>query len=147
MQEEPGWAGFTLHINHTLAVVILSRNEVWMPWGCSLGKSYSIPVLPWRGCFHISVLLMKLAVKMFWWCPSRWQYITWDAAVNSLNMLMALGSTEAVSSTHTNSDSRDGQFKRPWKWRSGSLLCVGMKECQFQLIRVFGFNINLCAEW
>lgn len=92
MQEEPGWASFAFHMNHTLFVVTLSRNEIRLPWGC-----YSVPVLPWRRCFLISVLLMKML-----WRTTRWQFITRDAAVNSLGMLMALVSTEAVSSTDTN---------------------------------------------
>lgn len=46
---------------------------------------------------------------------------------------------------HQYSDSRDGQFKRGWKQRNGSLLCVGMKTCKFQLVHVSGFNKNLCA--
>lgn len=99
VQEEPGWVGFALHMNHILAVVTTSRNEVRLPWGCSLGKSYSVPVLPWRRCFLISVLLMKLAVKMLW-CTTRWQFITWDAAVSSLGMLTALVPAEALSSTY-----------------------------------------------
>lgn len=101
MQEKPGWAVFALHMNHTLFVVTLSRNDIRMPWGCSLGKSYSVPALPWRRCLLISVLLMKMAQKMLW-CTARWQFISWDAAVNSLGMLMALISIEAVSSTDTN---------------------------------------------
>lgn len=103
---------------------------------CSLGKSYSVPVLPWRRCFLISVL-MKLAENMLW-CTTRWQFVTWDAAVNSLGALMALTSTEY-------SDSRDGQFKRGWKWTTGSLLCV-VKMCDFQLVHVSGSNKNWCAE-
>lgn len=48
---------------------------------------------------------------------------------------------------HQHSDSRDGQFKRGWKQRSGSLLCAGMKKCKFHLVHISGFNKNWCAEW
>lgn len=148
MQEEPGWAGLALHMNHTLGVVTVSRSEVRLPWGCSLEKSYSVPVLPLGRCFLIFVLLMELAEKMLW-CTTRWQFITWDAAVNSLGML-SLGfgiSRGSVIYRHQYGDSRDRQFKRGWKHRSGSLLCVGMKKCKFQLILVSGFNKNWCAVW
>lgn len=47
---------------------------------------------------------------------------------------------------HQYSDSRDGQFKRGWKPRSGSLLCVGMKKLKFQVVNVSGFNKNWYAE-
>lgn len=130
------------------------------PRECSLGKSCSIPKLPWRRCFLISVLPVKLAANKLQ-CPTRWHSLSPEMLQCTAWAYSRLWcQQEAVLSTNVNTmtpkrQAAQERLKDLKKWQPALCLhekvlilaCVSMRLEPIKMVLSDGSPFPLWGEW